>query len=173
MHILLISAFLSIAHSMNLPLSGVDLLNKPMTITRGKLGNVIVFVSSRCPCSNSHLPYLQQLSNKYSDFQFTLVHSNQDEPNLEARNYFANSKIPVLDDKEAHLANELMASKTPHAFVLDANGRILYQGGVTNSSLFQTAKTFFLEDALKDIRASRPVEIPEGRTLGCVISRSK
>ncbi len=135
---------------------------------------VLVFLSAKCPCSNSHISQLRELAKKYPQFKFFGAHSNGDEAPTDARQYFtgANLSFPVLSDPRAKLADQFKAFKTPHAFILNAAGETVYQGGVTNSSNASSATQFFLSDALTDIANNREVRIKEGRTLGCVITRA-
>lgn len=154
--------------------SGRDLLNeKAVEIKPGQKGTVVVFMSAKCPCSNSHVSIIKQLASEFKNFSFVVIHSNRDE-NIEAsKSYFQKAELtfPVIQDDNAKLANELKAFKTPHAFVLDPQGNILYKGGVTNSVVGQTASKQFLREALMNIDTGKPPKNPEGRTLGCMISR--
>lgn len=136
-------------------------------------GYVVVFVSAKCPCSNSHIAELKELASQFKEFQFFGVHSNIDETKEMTESYFkkADLPFPLVHDHKAALADELKAYKTPHAFVLSPDGEILYQGGVTNSSNAPKATEHFLKAALEDLKDGRKVKIANGRTLGCVISR--
>ncbi len=175
-----ISGLLVIApsHSLGLPknLSGPDIISGRQTesqIGEKREGLVIMFLSSLCPCSNSHIIELNSLASKYPNFTFVGVHSNADEPREQARDYFQNVgvKFPVLQDDGAKIADEFKASKTPHAFIVTKNGKIAYQGGVSDSRDFGRSKRKFLRDALEDISSGHEVRVPEGRTLGCAITR--
>ena len=138
-----------------------------------KKGTVYVFMSAKCPCSNSHIPLLKKLAAEFADFQFYAVHSNLDEKNSDAVKYFKSVNLPfqILKDEETKLADTFQAFKTPHAFLVNAKGEIMYQGGVTNSSHADSADRQYLKEALLDVRAGKDVKTPEGRTLGCVIMR--
>jgi hypothetical protein len=138
-----------------------------------KKASVLVFMSAKCPCSNSHVPLLRQLAQQYKDMNFIAVHSNSDENVKEAEVYFKKNQLgfPVLQDAHNRIADRLQAYKTPHVFVFSPEGRVLYQGGVTNSTNAAAADRFFLKDALNDIENNRAVKVTEGRTLGCVILR--
>jgi len=140
-----------------------------------KKGHVIIFMSAKCPCSNSHAAELIKLADLYKDFRFTAVHSNMDETYESAQDYFKKLglKFDIVQDEKAEMADQLKAFKTPHVFVLSPNAEILYHGGITNSSHAPSATQHFLADALEDIHQNRPVKVSEGRTLGCVISRTK
>lgn len=138
-----------------------------------KKSTVLIFVSAKCPCSLSHHQHLQELSEQFSEFAFVGVHSNVDESLEYTReNLKGQFKFKIIQDSNSEIANRFKAFKTPHAFVIDRNGNILYRGGVSSSADFSRSNKFFLKEALNDIQAAKPVRIAEGRTLGCIITRS-
>lgn len=138
-----------------------------------KKGTVLVFVSARCPCSNSHLFHLQDLVKQFPDFKFIGVHSNQDESLDLGKTYFAPKKLnyPVLRDEGAKLANQFGALKTPHAFVISADDKILYAGPVSSSIIFQEADSHYLQEFLESLKTGNPPPTIKKRPLGCYISR--
>ena len=155
-------------------LSGQSLFDaQKIEIQPGRLGTVAIFLSTKCPCSKSHVDLIKELSKAHRDFSFVVVHSNVDEDISEAKTYFQSLGMgfPVLQDEQTKLADELKAYKTPHAFVLAPDGRVLYKGGVTSAAIATNANKQFLQEALLDIEAGKSVRRPEGRTLGCIISR--
>lgn len=155
-------------------LQGQDLLaGGTREVKSGAKGLVAVFMSARCPCSNSHVDVVKKLANEYSDFHFVVIHSNSDEPVDEAKTYFksADLNIPVLQDEHTRLANEFRASRTPHAFVVAPDGKIVYRGGVTDSADAGSARKQFLRDALDDLERGQKIRVAEARSLGCSISR--
>lgn len=139
----------------------------------GKKGLVVVFMSAKCPCSNSHNAELTDLSQTYKDFNFVVIHSNTDEGENVSKPYFtkANFPFPVIEDRKAELADQLKAFKTPHAYVFSTEGSVLYEGGMSNSKDLAKAERKYLREALADVQAGQKVRTPEGRTLGCFISR--
>jgi hypothetical protein len=165
----------SLAAHPALPVSGQDLFSdkKVEVSTSGKSGTVVVFLSAKCPCSNSHVPELNALAKAYPTFSFVAVHSNSDESADLARTYFKNLNLsfPIIQDQDSKLADQFKALKTPHAFVILASGDIVYQGGVSNSADFSKADKRFLRDALQDLVDHKNVRTSQGRTLGCIIKR--
>lgn len=139
----------------------------------GEKGTVVVFLSSKCPCSRSHEPVLNRLAAEFPGFRFLGVHSNSDEAVADARAHFGKSGLsfPVLRDEDARLANRFGAVKTPHAFVLDPQGNRKFSGGVDDSHSAEAAKIPFLKLALQAVSAGREPERAEVRALGCVIRR--
>ncbi len=138
-----------------------------------KKGLVVVFLSARCPCSNSHVTELSKLSKEYPDYLFIGLHSNQDESLEESKSYFNGAHLPfkVLQDEKAELADRFGAFKTPHSYVISPSGDLLYKGGISSSNNFENSKNKFLREALEDISAGKKIRTPEGRTLGCAIAR--
>lgn len=158
--------------------SGFDLIekqNKVIKLSPNEKGFVLVFLSAKCPCSHSHIRLLNDIKSEYSDFQFLAIHSNQDEKIELASDYFksVNLNFKVIHDNKATIANQLSAFKTPHVFVMNASGEIIYQGGVTNSAQADRADQIFLREVLEDLKNNKVPRYREKRTLGCIINREE
>ncbi len=140
-----------------------------------KKGNVIVFLSSECPCSESHQSTLVELAKSHPEFTFIGVHSNKEESVESAKIFFSTEKnklpFPVIEDKNQTLANDLGALKTPHVFVFDPKGEIQYRGGIDDSHEASRAKKHFLAMALDAMVRDQKPATAEMPPLGCVISR--
>ena len=102
-----------------------------------------------------------------------MIHSNADENVEQAKHYFEMAKLdlPVLQDSDSKFANVFKAMKTPHGFIVNTNGQIVYRGGVTSSASAAPTDTQYLRNALEDLKQGRPVKVANGRTLGCAIRR--
>jgi peroxiredoxin len=134
---------------------------------------VVVFLSARCPCSMSHEPTLKALAEEFKEAKFIGVHSNSDEDAQESASHFeaAHLPFPVIQDTAANLANQFGALKTPHVFVLNKEGKVIFQGGVDDSHNASRATQPFLKAALTSMRAGLTPEITQARSLGCIIRR--
>jgi hypothetical protein len=134
---------------------------------------VVIFVSHKCPCSNSHLTHLLELHEKYPDVSMVAVQSDFATSETIMREYYHKNLLglTIVNDRNFKIADELGAIKTPHAYIIDRVGKILYQGGVSNSVDITRAKNFYLRDALQDITEGKEVRRPEARALGCYIQR--
>lgn len=135
--------------------------------------NAAIFMSAKCECSKDHEELLARLAKQFPKVKFFGVHSNADEQTAEFNQHFvaAHLPFPVYADPKSQLANVFRAAKTPHVFVFDSSGRVLYQGGITDSRHVASASTDYLEKALLEIESGKPVTISEARTLGCAIKR--
>lgn len=165
------------AYSLPTSLQGKNVIDlKEQTVElNDKKALVVVFLSALCPCSNSHTKEIVSLVNDYPDFAFVAVHSNSDETKSQTVEYFTkvNLGIPVLHDENGKIADQFKALKTPHAFVVLKDGTTAYQGGVSNSQLFENANRKYLREALADLKADKKVATTTGRTLGCAIVRGE
>lgn len=146
--------------------------HSPVSVNFSKGLQVVVFLSSTCPCSNSHIEELKSLQTLYPKVVFTGIHSNADETLAQGKLYFNSLKLPfsVYRDSEQKMANNMEAFKTPHVFVIQ-DGNILYNGGVSNSHTLSKADKKLLRDALNDISMGLEVKVKQSRSLGCSIAR--
>lgn len=131
---------------------------------------VVAFLSAKCPCSASHEKPLKDLAAQYPKIQFIGIHANQDESLQEGERKFKDFPFSVVQDKDAKMANQIGALKTPHIFVVK-NGAIVYQGGVDDSTDASRAKKFHLKAALEEISQGKDPSFKEGKALGCFITR--
>ncbi|MCB0406167.1 MAG: redoxin domain-containing protein [Bdellovibrionales bacterium] len=140
---------------------------------QAKKGTVLVFLSSKCPCSASHEKALRKLTKEFKDFQFLGIHSNQDEKVAVASAYFRKAALPfpVVQDTGAKLADAFRAFKTPHAFLIDPSGEQLFSGGIDDSKDHDRASHHYLKEALEAVRDGGKPNPQRVRALGCVIQR--
>jgi hypothetical protein len=134
---------------------------------------VLVFLSPVCPCSRAHESVLRGLQSKFSNVQFVGIYSGNDSvEESKAREHFQKAALgfPLVRDADLSLANRFEAMRTPHAFVLDPTGTVLYQGAVDDVRTGH-AERLFLNDTLERLVQGKPLEVTETRPLGCRIER--
>lgn len=162
-------------HAAPLQLQGKDLFSNRSVQIRSGMSRpmVVVFMSARCPCSASHEPVLKPLVAEFPDYDFVGVHANSDEPESETREHFQKAAFPfpLLEDVDGSWAKSFEALKTPHAFIVDTRGQILYSGGITDSSHGPTAQLNYLKLALSEFKTTGKIKESKRRALGCIISR--
>ncbi|WP_374073461.1 redoxin family protein [Bdellovibrio bacteriovorus] len=175
-YVILLSFFSWSAHASLQSIQGFDVVTEKeqqLQFPSEKSATIAVFISAKCPCSASHEDVLKNLSAEFKEFSFVGIHSNSDEPADFTKKHFEDSKLPfpVLQDKKNILANKLGALKTPHVFVFNKDGDVIYQGGVTDCHVGPSAKKNYLKDVLEDLRAGKTPRHKEGKALGCYIQR--
>ena len=79
----------------------------------------------------------------------------------------------VLLDESGRVGHLYGARTTPHMFIIDKSGTLVYQGGIdsiasTNKTDLKRAENYVLA-ALADIDAGRPVAKPNTRPYGCSV----
>lgn len=147
--------------------------NESISLKNADVPTVVVFLSKDCPCSKGNLDYLNQLSLEFKNFRFIGIHSKKDSKSEEIAAYLQDKKLnfDVYNDSDLKVTDQFKALKTPHVFIVNTNGEIIYNGGITNTTFPQNAKEFFLKDALNDIQNNKTPAKPETKTLGCFIQR--
>jgi peroxiredoxin len=82
---------------------------------------------------------------------------------------------PVMLDESGEVGHAYGATNTPHMFVIDASGVLVYAGAIDNSpdgeaeSPTGGALVRYVDDALADLAAKRPVRVPTSRAYGCSV----
>lgn len=134
---------------------------------------VFVFISPICPCSARYAPYLQNLAKDYPHTQFIMVHAYRQKGDEKVADIYNKQgiQIPIIDGSDLKLADAFKALKTPHAYVVDEKGEILFEGGVGDSLNPEKIATPFLKNALEDIKSGHKPKVAYARALGCYIQR--
>jgi peroxiredoxin len=80
---------------------------------------------------------------------------------------------PVLLDEDGKVGHAYGANHTPHMFVIDAQGNIAYRGAIDNAPDGDTDLSApfvnYVDAALADLAAARPVAKPETPAYGCTV----
>jgi peroxiredoxin len=79
---------------------------------------------------------------------------------------------PVLIDETGSVGKSYGATTTPHMFVIDRSGAIAYKGALDNAPLGKApAEGYvnYVEAALTDMEAGRPVKLAETQSYGCSV----
>lgn len=85
-------------------------------------------------------------------------------------------KNPVLLDEDGTVGHTYGAEKTPHLFVVDAKGTLVYRGGLDDAPMGvpdDGELTPYVTAALADLRAGKPVATPETKAYGCSVKYAK
>lgn len=79
---------------------------------------------------------------------------------------------PVLLDEGGKVGRAYGAVTTPQLYVIDPAGALVYRGALDNHPLGNAegqAPVSFVEDALADVAAGRPVRLAETKPYGCSV----
>jgi peroxiredoxin len=78
---------------------------------------------------------------------------------------------PILSDDGGKVARMYGAKTTPHMFVIDKAGTLVYAGAIddkpdTDPKTLETAKNY-VNAAIDELAAGKPVSVPETQSYGC------
>jgi hypothetical protein len=103
------------------------------------------------------------------------------ERNKAARTEYA-MKNAILLDEQGSVGKSYGAKKTPHLFVVDAQGTLIYRGGIDNAPIGEvdpkrpilpTSKegelVNYIDAALEDLKAKRALRLPDTPEYGCSV----
>jgi len=152
-----------------------------LSALRGKTV-VLEWYNPECPFvrySHTEGP-LRDMGNGYTDQGIVWLAINSGaqgrqghglEKNRKERDGYA-IRYPILLDPAGSVGKAYGARTTPHMFVIDAAGRLIYRGGLDNSPLGDTDGPEVINHvrgALADLAAKRPVAQPRTRSYGCAV----
>lgn len=142
---------------------------------------VVVFLGTECPLVVLYLPRLNELAKEFAGkgVAFVGINSNPQDDVEAIKAQIGRQPVvfPMLKDSTQEVANRFNATRTPQAFVLDGNRKIVYKGRIDDQYGIGFQRPYAnrrdLAEAIMDVLAGRPVSRPTTPTPGCVISREK
>lgn len=142
---------------------------------KGKNGAVVIFVATRCPVSNAYNERMEALAQDYKAKGINVIgiNSNGTEPAAEVKSHAAERHLTftILKDEGNKIADRLGATRTPEAYVLDTNNKLVYHGRIDNAQNTANITSNDLRDALNEVLAGKPVSKTGGAAFGCSIKR--
>jgi peroxiredoxin len=100
------------------------------------------------------------------------------EANREGRAAFK-LEHPILLDESGRVGHAYAAAHTPHLYVIDAQGVLVYRGAIDNSPDGEGESPTggklinYVDAALADLAASRPIAVAETEAYGCSVKYAK
>ena len=135
---------------------------------------IVNFWSAECPHSERFdTDITTSLAKWGGDVALLSIASNANESDGMLVVVARQRKIPILlRDADQSVADRYEAQTTPHAFVIDRQGILRYQGAVDDVAFRRRVATkFYLKDAVEALLAGQLPEVAEIRPFGCTIVR--
>ncbi len=145
-------------------------------------GFIIVFDCNTCPMSRAYNPRIIALNKKFASQGFPVITINPNSAEVAAEESFDEMKnhakkngydFPYLYDESQEVVRKFNPTNTPHVFILNKTSsglKVAYIGAIDNNSRDGSkADKHFVEDAVNDLLAGRPVATPKTRAIGCSI----
>jgi peroxiredoxin len=139
---------------------------------RGEYGSVIIFWCNHCPYVKAWEKEVLRIVENYKDkFGFAFINSN--DPNKYPEDSFENMKkknypVPYLFDETQEVAKMFGAERTPHVFVFDRDGKLVYKGAVDDDYEGNPKKRYLIE-VLDALISGKEVPYRETPAVGCTI----
>ena len=141
----------------------------------GQKGVVLIFIATKCPVSNAYNDRMEQLAQDYKAKGVTVIgiNSNFSESATDVKLHAADKHLTstILKDEGNKVADRLGANRTPEAYALDANNKLVYHGRIDNSQHPEGITSNDLRDALDEMIAGKAVTRTGGAAFGCSIKR--
>ena len=140
--------------------------------------SVVVFTCNQCPYAKAFEPRIIELAKQYQakGIAFYAIDSNDEskyaEESLAEMKSRAAEKgypYPYLKDGDSTIAHAYGARVTPHIYVIDGKGKLVYRGYVDDSAKPEERKTTGLANALDELLAGKTVSNQTTRAFGCTI----
>ncbi len=139
----------------------------------------VVFMCNHCPYVKKYLDRITQLYQDYQLKGVAVIGMNPNDALQFPEDSFANMKIlvsqlgipyPYLRDENQDVAHSFDAIKTPHVFLLNKQGIVVYSGAIDDNAQDASAVTVnYLRNAIEDLLSGQMVNLPTTDPIGCSI----
>ncbi len=167
---------------------GVDGINHTLNSTMGPNGTVVVFSCNTCPFVVGNGEKSEGWEGRYNElaarleglgFGMILVNSNEAKregvDSMEAMVEHAKAAsytVPYVVDANHELADAFGAMKTPHVYMLDAAGTLIYTGAIDdNVNRSSEVSERYVLQAAKSASRGESISISSTPAVGCSIKR--
>lgn len=162
------------------PLKGTDLDGRLHRLGQSPQcrGIVVVFLATKCPISNAHLPALNRMAERFGaegmEFYGVISETTVSRSEAVAHRDEYGIDFPVLFDASGELLSRLQPTHTPQAFVLTPEGDVLYSGRIDDRYVEVgrkklEAQQHDLKRAVEAVAAGEPVPVAKTEPVGCLI----
>ncbi|MBI2017251.1 MAG: thioredoxin family protein [Candidatus Rokubacteria bacterium] len=157
-------------------LKGTDGKSHSLESIAGAKGTAVIFTCNECPYSKGYENRLIALAKDYQARGVGFVAINSNDPRIVPGDGFEfmvkrarekNFPYPYVLDETQEIARAYGASVTPHIFLLDAQGKLVYRGRVDDSLEESKIKSRDFSAALEALVSGRPVKVTETKAFGC------
>ncbi len=146
---------------------------------RGKKGTLVMFSCNACPWAKAWEKRIVEIGNTYPKKGIGVVVINSNDPNKVSEDGYTEMKkrakersmrFPYVMDLSSDIARAFGASKTPEAYLFDAEGKLVYHGAVDdNAKEPAQVKETYLRNALDAVAGGKAVSVAETKAMGCSI----
>ena len=167
-----------------IPMSDVKMKSvdgKELTLADVKkpAGTLVVFTCNHCPFAKMWETRIVELGNTYAAKGIGVVAVNANDPAVAADDSYdkmverakeRGMQFPYVVDATSNVARAFGATRTPEAFLFDAEGKLVYPGAVDdNGQEPEKVSNTYLKNALDAVVGGKDVPVKETKSIGCGI----
>ena len=137
---------------------------------------VLEWTNPDCPYVKRHYreETMKKLAAKYADKNVTWLSINSTHymDDTDNKDWVSKRKIlyPVLNDREGKVGKLYDAKTTPHMFIINSDGKLMYRGAIDDDPKGAKAnRTNYVDKALSEILSGKEVELTETTSYGCSV----
>ena len=163
-------------------LKGTDGKMHSLDSVKGAKGTAVVFTCNECPFSKGYEDRLIALAKEFQPKGIGFVAINANDSKIVPGDGFEfmvkrakdkNLPYPYVLDETQAIATAYGARVTPHVFLLDASGKLIYRGRVDDSLEQDKVTTHDFAAALDAVVSGQPVKVAETKAFGCGVKYAK
>ena len=146
---------------------------------KGARGTLVVFTCNACPWAKKWEERIVTLGNEAGAKGIGMIAINSNDPKVNADDSYdvmktrareRGMKFAYAYDATSDVARAFGATRTPEAFLFDANGKLVYHGTIDdNADDAAAVKDPYLANAVNAVASGKPVATAETKALGCGI----
>lgn len=166
------------ARLLSLKLQDIEGLSYSLNSLKNNKASVIIFLSPDCPLCQNYALTIKQMQEEFEKqgIKFYGIFPGTWYSVKDIKKFKSDYKLNInmlLDEKKA-LSHLLKATVTPEAVIINADGKIVYQGRIDNWMYAAGKKRTVitkheLKDALEDIVNNKVISITKTEPVGCLI----
>jgi peroxiredoxin len=153
----------------NFKAKGID--GKEYSLAKDAKVTVLCFTCNVCPVAVAYEDRFIEFAKKYKDksvnFIAINVNSTEDRAAMKQRAEEKGFPFPYAYDESGDSARAYGARVTPHLFVLDGQGKVVYQGAFDDKQAEPTKH--YVVDAVEAVLAGKKPPVAETTAFGCGI----
>jgi len=160
-------------------MNNVDGKTLTLADLKGKTGTLVIFVCNHCPFVKAWQDRMVQIANEGVKQDIAAVFVNSNDPTAIPEDDVAHMKqlakdkgyaFPYVVDDGSAVARAFGATRTPEAFLFNADGKLVYHGTIDDST-YDAAKVTkpYLKSAVEALLAGKAVADAETKSVGCSI----
>ena len=137
---------------------------------------VLEWLNYECPFSRYHhekVNTMVALAEKYKGknviwFAINSTGHSKSEKNKEFAEQFK-IPYPILGDQSGRIGHLYVAKTTPHMFIIDPNGILVYEGAIDDSPMGKKTEGVinYVDKALEELTSGKAITTPKTESYGC------